>query len=258
MKRFLLIALLSAVQPAAAETPTFLLLSTHASMAPTFPCAKALGVMAHAEHPGMTALWDFFGREESCLQSFVTLFGQIHHMLQFYLYYDPKRRDVDDAWLAEMKERVFKIRELAERIGTDKTHAVLTIGLERRLNKKAAQRLYDEVIIGDPATPNWPYLVVDNPLGRDPIRGPLFRETHSLRRVSGRCFANNDGHFLGRAGLRKFLRTHRGCYAVALWPGKLQGLRSLSRREPVDKRKYELNHNEARMYSELFAEMGRH
>lgn len=234
----------------ACSEPVFKGYSAYAAMHPSFPCERFLTISDNADHPAMAVLYRFFGNDTRCLDNFAGRYGAKgkHHLVEYHLYYDPSLRGLGEADLIRFGADVGDIRAIAERVGNEYTHSVLSIGLEDRLDDGSASRLMAV------ARERWPYLIVRNPLkSKNPV-GAHFRETHGTSRIPAPCFANNDGTPLSRSALKKFLRTHQSCYAVFLWDPAAQGYQRRSgrwRKPSTIERDYRISDESMKTYGEL-------
>ncbi len=217
--KYLAALALFALVPDAQCESTFKGYSAYAAMSPKFPCERFLTLSDNARNPAMAVLYRLFGDDISCLSRFTGRYEgqQRHHLVEYHLYYDPARRSLGEAELLQLGSDISDVRAIAERVGNQYTHSVLSIGLEDRLDDKSAAKLLAV------ARARWPYLIVRNPLKSRNKLSADFRETHGTDSIKPPCFANNDGHNLSKSQLRRFKQAHRGCYATIFWDGAAQG-----------------------------------
>ena len=234
----------------ACSEPVFKGYSSYAAMHPSFPCDRFLTLSDNARNPAMSVLYRFFGTDARCVSAFTSRYQARarHHLVEYHLYYDPSRRSIGEAELIQLGSDITDIRAIAESVGNEYTHSVLSLGLEDRLDDTSAAKLLAV------AKERWPYLIVRNPLKSRNAVGAHFRETHGRSRISPPCFANNDGKAMSKSGLRRFMKTHKSCYAVFLWDPAAQGYQRRNgrwKKPSTIERDYRISDESMRTYGEL-------
>ena len=135
-----------------------------AGMSEKFPCKRAAQLGKGTPRPYMSTLWQSFGDSTKCLEKFIEASGNKSHTLQFYLSNEVCRRkencfpqelehklSVADynkrlckgrrRTLSRVIKRILDIKRFCNEKGSEKTHCLLSIGLESQFNQCAASRL---------------------------------------------------------------------------------------------------------------------